>query len=398
MSETQRQAGNGQGILLLCGSCLPILGAVLLGPVLADVQTHFITSPDVATLTPVMLTIPALMIAVFSPLAGWLADRFGRRRLLLVGLLVYTLFGTAPLYLPSLQAIVLSRAGLGLTEAVVMTICTALIGDYFEGNRREFWLSMQGAVASFAAAVFFGLGGALGEFGWRTPFWLYVAGILMFPFALKLLWEPAKPHAFAVHLGEQKLPWRVLAVAYPFALVTGIALLMVPIQLSFILHGLGLDSPATAGLLSAGNQASVLAGALLFRLLVRFGYVPVFGGGFFAAGVGLLLVSVSKGQGGLLLGGCLNGLGCGLLLVGLITWALAALPAKVRGIGAGGFNACVFLGEFLSPLVILVLRHAGVSLVNALALCGWALVALILPGLFAPLANRVRTAAVPAAD
>lgn len=398
MNETQRQAGTGQGILLLCGSCLPILGAVLLGPVLAEVQAHFIATPNVAALTPVMLTIPALMIAVFSPLAGWLADRFGRRRLLLIGLLVYTLFGTAPLYLQGLHAIVLSRAGLGLAEAVVMTICTALIGDYFEGRSRMLWLSLQGAVASFAAAVFFGLGGALGEFGWRTPFWLYVAGIVMFPFALKLLWEPSRPHRLTPHLGAQTLPWRVLAVAYPFALVTGIALLMVPIQLSFILHGLGLDSPATAGLLSAGNQASVLAGALLFRLLVRFGYVPVFGGGFFAAGAGLLLVSVSKGQGGLLLGGCLNGFGCGLLLVGLITWALAALPSKVRGVGAGGFNSCVFLGEFLSPLVILLLRHGGVSLVSAMAFCGWGLVALILPALLAPLAIRVQAAALPAAD
>lgn len=318
------------------------------------------------------------------------ADRLGRKRLLLGALLVYSLFGTAPLYLPSLPGIVLSRIGLGLSEALVMTICTTLIGDYFEGKQREFWLSLQGALSALAAAVFFGVGGALGSFGWRAPFWLYMAGLLLFPLVLMKLWEPALHHNREARVSE--MPWPVLAVAFPFAIITGASLLTVPIQLSFLLQQMGVHTPAVTGLLSAGNQASVLAGALLCRLLLRLGYAGTFASGCLAAGGGLLLVGAAHGQPGLLAGGCLNGLGCGILLVGLINWALAVLPAHLRGAGTGGFSGCVFLGEFLSPLIILAIRHAGCSLAQSIGLCGWALLVLTLPALLAPRAGRQRLA------
>lgn len=387
MIKSQPRAGSTQGTLLLIGSSLPILGAVLLGPVLANVQSHFSKTPGVEALTPVMLTIPALVIALSAPLAGFAVDRLGRVRMLLGALLVYSIFGTAPLYLSNLYSIVISRAGLGLAEAMVMTVCTTLIGDYFEGAEREFWLSLQGAMAALAAAIFLGLGGFLGEFGWRTPFWLYFAGVLMFPLALKLLWEPDISYR-NINRFDFALPWRTLAVAYPFGVITGAALLMVPIQLSFILHDLGLNSPAIPGVLSAGNQLAVLAGALAFRIFRRFGYTVVFGVGFFATGAGLLEVAAAHDQVSLLVGGCLSGLGCGVLLVGLINWALAVLPPQTRGIGTGGFNSCVFLGEFLSPLIIIGLRHVGISLSEAIEVCGWGVLALILPGILAPFLTR----------
>ncbi|MNO05847.1 Major Facilitator Superfamily protein [compost metagenome] len=67
--------------------------------------------------------------------------------------------------LDDLGAILLSRAGLGLAEAVIMTCCTALIGDYFDGRERVQLLSWQTIVTSLSATVFFMLGGVIGEQG-----------------------------------------------------------------------------------------------------------------------------------------------------------------------------------------------------------------------------------------
>ena len=135
--STNRQAGLPQSLLLLLGSCLPVLGAVLLAPVLPRMQEHFASTPGATVLVPIALTLPALVIALVAPFAGLLADKVGRKPLLLVAMLLYSVCGLLPLWLDSLHAIVASRAGIGLAEAAIMTGCTTLMGDYYSGARRE---------------------------------------------------------------------------------------------------------------------------------------------------------------------------------------------------------------------------------------------------------------------
>lgn len=53
------------------------------------------------------------MIALLAPFAGRIIDTFGRKRLLVTALVIYSVFGTAPLWLDGLPAILLSRAGVG---------------------------------------------------------------------------------------------------------------------------------------------------------------------------------------------------------------------------------------------------------------------------------------------
>ncbi len=187
-----RTAGKTQAALLVAGSCMPVLGAVLLAPVLPTLNQVFADTAGVAILVPLVLTLPALFVALFSPLAGYVADRMGRKQLLIYAMLAYALFGTAPLWLDSLGAIAFSRVGVGIAEAAIMTCCTTLITDYYSGQQRNKYLGLQTMVSALAATAFFALGGALGSISWRTPFWLYaVSAVLVIPMVLKL-WEPAK--------------------------------------------------------------------------------------------------------------------------------------------------------------------------------------------------------------
>jgi MFS family permease len=131
---TGRPAGRPQALVLLLSSCLAVLGAVLLAPVLPRIQDAFADTPGVEALTPIVLTAPALVIGLTAPFAGRVLDRVGRTRLLVAALVVYAVVGTAPVWLPSLQLIVASRVLVGLTEAVIMTCCTTLLADYFHGS------------------------------------------------------------------------------------------------------------------------------------------------------------------------------------------------------------------------------------------------------------------------
>ena len=119
--------------------------------------------PGSAILVPMIVAIPALMIAIFAPFAGQIVDRLGRKTLLIVAMIAYAFVGTAPAYLESLQLILVTRVGVGITEAAIMTVCTTLIVDYFhEEKRRNKYLGLQTVVTTLAATVFIILGGALG--------------------------------------------------------------------------------------------------------------------------------------------------------------------------------------------------------------------------------------------
>lgn len=353
--SAERPAGTAQALLLLFGSCLPVLGAVLIAPVLPRMQAHFAETPGAAVLVPVALTLPALVIAFLAPLAGLLADRVGRRPLLLASMLLYSLCGVLPLWLDSLGLIVASRAGIGLAEAGIMTCCTTLMGDYFDGQRRERLFALQMVATSLSAALFMGLGGALGESGWRTPFALYAAGLLCLPLMAALLWEPQVRHAGPARADAEGFPWAALAPLYLLTLLAGVSLFIVPVQAGYLLQLLHVDAPQQAGMTMGANQLGVLAGALAFRLLAALPARRLLALGFATAGLGGALMALADSHALVVLAVLVNGLGVGLLLPTLITQVMLQVGFEQRGRATGGFTASIFAGEFLSPLLVLAI-------------------------------------------
>lgn len=379
--SVERKAGLPQSLLLLLGSCLPVLGAVLLAPVLPRMQEHFSTTPGAAVLVPVALTLPALVIALLAPFAGIIADRLGRKPLLLIAMLLYTLCGVLPLWLDSLQAIVISRAGIGLAEAAIMTCCTTLMGDYYDGARRERLFALQMVATSLSAALFMAVGGALGESGWRTPFALYAVGLLFLPLMAKLLWEPVAQHASVNQsTAVQRFPWAALAPLYLLAFLAGISLFVVPVQAGYLLNMLHVNAPKQIGMTMGANQLGVLAGALSFRVLSAMPAHRHMLLAFILAGVGGLLMGMAGSHALVVVAVLINGLGIGLMLPTLITWIMAQVDFHQRGRAAGCFTAAIFAGEFASPLVVLALTN-GVAQALPAALSVLAISQLIVAGL-----------------
>jgi MFS family permease len=363
-----------QSLLLLLGSCLPVLGAVLLAPVLPRMQAHFSDVAGSAVLVPIVLTLPALVIALLAPFAGVIADRLGRKPLLLASMCLYVLCGVLPLWLESLQAIVLSRAGIGLAEAGIMTCCTTLMGDYYSGRRRERLFALQMVATSLSAAVFIAVGGFLGQNDWRTPFALYAVGLIFLPLMAWKLWEPqARAEAVqpASPAAPGKFPWRALTPMYALALLAGLSLFIVPVQAGYLLNLLQVDAPQQIGMTMGANQLGVLVGALSFRLFSGLRRPLVLLIAYVLAGVGGLLMSDALSHVQVVIAVLINGLGIGLMLPTLITWIMAQVNFHQRGRASGCFTAAIFAGEFISPLVVLGITHGvAMALPHALAIVG----------------------------
>src|SRR5688500_11187933 len=271
---------------------MSVLGAVLLAPVLPAIEDAFAGTPGVEALTPIVLTAPALVIGLTAMIAGRIVDRVGRKRLLVVALVVYAVVGTAPLWLPSLQLIVVSRVLVGLTEAAIMTCCTTLLADYFHGSKRDRYFGLQVVFTTVAATIFFALGGALGAQNWRTPFWLYAVSLPLAFFAARYIWQPA-PQALNRTGKLPALPWRQLAAPVGATLLGGLVFYVLTVELSCKLDDIGVESPATIGAVSAVASLGTAVGAFLFGRLAKLGPATTVPLSFAVSGAGLVALALA---------------------------------------------------------------------------------------------------------
>src|SRR5690348_17025398 len=131
--EPEKIIYNGKGIIiqkktgkikltLLLVSSLTIMSVITISPALPQMAAAFSGVQNAAFLVKMVLTIPALMIAVCSPVAGRLIDRHGRLKILRLSLVLYAIAGTSGFYLDNLYAILISRAILGIAVGMSMTI------------------------------------------------------------------------------------------------------------------------------------------------------------------------------------------------------------------------------------------------------------------------------------
>ncbi|WP_327011175.1 MFS transporter [Dactylosporangium sp. NBC_01737] len=368
-----RTAGLAQLALLLAGSCMPVLGAVLIAPVLPQMEDHFAGVSGADVLVPIVLAVPALLVGLAAPFAGLVVDAVDRKRLLIAAMIAYSIFGTAPLYLQSLGAIIGSRVLVGICEAAIMTCCTTLIADYWSGSRRSRYLGIQVLVAALSATAFLGVGGALGSAGWRTPFWLYASAAIIAVPMLLLLWQPAAPATTAAATGPRRLPpvpWRQLLIPCLVTVAGGIVFYALIVELSFVLDDAGVTATATIGAISAVMSLATAAGSGAFAKLSGFSPRRLLPVAFGVSAAGFAVVAATGSVPVIAVGAVLTGAGTGLLLPTLLTWAINRLHFEQRGRGTGLWTGALFLGEFLAPLLIAGLGAGTGGLRPALAILG----------------------------
>lgn len=367
-----RAPGVLTGVALLLPITLSTMAIVLLAPILPQLMQAFGSVPGAAYWVPMILTIPALCVAFFSPIAGLLGDRLGHRRLLLGSLLVYAAVGVAPLFLHSLPAILLSRVGVGLSEALIMVLSTAMIADHFSGAARDRWLAAQTAFASLSALLFFNIGGQLGALGWRTPFWAYGSALLMFLLVLIFTRQPARrttpSPADAAPSAPVAFPWSNMLIILAITVYGSIFFYTVQIQASSGLVQLQLTDPARIGFLTSIASIGVPLGTFLYSRIGRWPVRILLLLEFAILAVGFCIMGYARTPVLFLIGCFLNQIGAGLLLPTLLVWAMSLLRFEIRGRGVGLWQSAFAFGQFLSPLVVTLLSGLAGGLLPAFVL------------------------------
>ncbi|WP_064015074.1 MFS transporter [Deinococcus puniceus] len=337
-------------LTLLLLAALTIMSGATIAPALPAMQAHFADQPNANLLVKLALTIVGLVIAVSAPIGGVLADKFGRRPVLLWSLVLYAVGGASGLVVQSLGEVLAGRVLLGFAVAGTMTAGGALVNDLFSGPARGKFLSQQAAFTSFGGAVLLPLGGVLAGVGWRAPFALYLISLLLIPLVLRL--PRGVPGGISVAEAAEKPRWWPVILVYFLALAYMIAFYLMPAQGPFLLQALGAKPAATGLLLGAFTLIAALTSLGYSRFAGRFDprRVAALGMGLLAGGWGL--VAVAQSIPAVLVGLVVAGLGGGLVFPNLYAWLADLTPPAWRGRITAGMSSAVFLGQFLSPLVL----------------------------------------------
>ena len=124
-----------------------------------------------------------LTFAAFLMPSGALADRFGRRRMVIVGLAIFTLASLLCGLAPSAPFLNAARALQGVGAAIELSAALAVLGHEFQGAERAKAFGFWGTVVGVAVAVGPLVGGLItSTLGWR---WAFLVNI---PIGAALIW------------------------------------------------------------------------------------------------------------------------------------------------------------------------------------------------------------------
>ena len=206
------------GLAVLCSSLLVVvMDMTILNVALSAISADlFPTSVELLWIVDVY----GLVVAGFLVTASGLADRFGRRRMLLIG---YTVFGTVPLLVLIVESpagLIALRGLLGLGGALIMPSTMSMIrGLFTDARERALALGVWAAVASVGSGVGPIVGGVLVEFfDWHAAF-LFNTPVMILAAAASILLLP-ESRGVAV-------PWDVPGIGLS---VVGMASLMYAIK------------------------------------------------------------------------------------------------------------------------------------------------------------------------
>lgn len=258
--------------ILLGNLFIAFLGIGLVIPVLPTIMNELNLSGSVVGN---LVAAFAIMQLLVSPIAGRWVDKFGRKKMIVYGLLIFSLsellFGLGK----TVEVLFVSRFLGGISAAFVMPAVTAFIADITTMDTRPKALGYMSAAISTGFIIGPGLGGFLAEIGSRVPFFT-AAGFALFAAVLSIitLREPERDHE-EVGTGQKAGIKRIFIPMYFFAfviiLITSFGLAAFESLFSlFVDHKFAFTPKDIAIVITGGAIVGAVAQVIFFDRLTKY--------------------------------------------------------------------------------------------------------------------------------
>ncbi len=349
--------GREQLALLMSISCLGITHLAMISPILPDLARELGVSVSVIGWLQGAVAFPGVVLAIF---VGYLADRFGGRRVILVCLMIFAVFGGAGFFADSFPMLLGLRMLQGVGSSGIVGVAITLIGELYDDDRAR--LRALGAnlalmyLTQMVMPIIAGLVAAGGTF---RPFLLYLAGAPIWLWGLRMkVGRPkgsvASPlrHAQAARRDMRRRQTGVDflglialtamgVIVYQGATLTGVPLLLDEVfDTGAAGRGLVVSAFQTGAIITALGVVRVISGRISGRVLSL---------GIWLMSIGLFGVLIARFPAMISVGLGLAGAGFGLVITLAQRDAIASCSPAYRGVVVLSWVAGVRIAQVVGP-------------------------------------------------
>jgi ACDE family multidrug resistance protein len=354
MSQTRLYRQRNLQIIFAV-TLMAVLGVSSITPAFPQIVRELGISSAQVGLLITFFTLPGIILA---PFLGVLADRIGRKRILVPSLFLFAIAGAACAFIHHFHMLLLLRALQGAGAAALGALNVTIIGDLYSGTQRAEAMGLNTSVLNIGTASYPTIGGALALLGWYYPFALPVLAIPVGIFVLMSLKnpEPKSTRRMREYLSGT---WRYLkdiraislfvATLVAFVLLYGAYLTYLPILLD---ERFGASSFIIGIVLSSMSLTTAIVASQLGRLSNRFTLGSIIKAAFAVYALALVLMPFMPGLWLLLIPAIIFGLAHGAGLPAILTAVAGLAPLEHRAAFMSINGAVLRLGQTVGPALM----------------------------------------------
>ena len=332
-----------------------VMGVASIAPALPGIVRDLgISKLDVAWLI-TAFSLPGMLLA---PFIGVLADRFGRKRILVPSIFLFAIAGTACAFTREFNILIIFRVFQGIGAAAMGSINVTLIGDLYLGRRRVEAMGLNASALSIGAAGYPLIGGALAALAWYYPFYLSLIAIPVGIIVLTKLNnpEPESRENFKSYLvgawgylKNMKVAALFAAGVITFIIVFGAYLTYFAIYMDDAFNASGF----TIGVfMSVSALATAVVASQMRMITRRFSEVMLIKASFAIFGLSLILIPFMPSLWFLLIPMLLLGIAQGINLPSILSTAAGLAPTEYRAAFMSINSSMIRLGQTVGPPIV----------------------------------------------
>ena len=341
---------------ILSMSLLTVMAAAAIAPAMGIIQQHFNSAPDI--LIQLIISLPALFIILTNLCFLSISRVLRTRAIAIIGLAIYVVAGTGCFFIDNIYALLVMRALLGVSVGLIMPLSTGLLAYFYPPEEQARLMGLSAAMNQMGGVVGTLLAGILASIQWNYSFLVYLFGLIALLMIIR--WLPNELLGSSNKRGKAFEP-RQLLKFHPSVL--GMLLLTMvffvfPTNFAIITsRQLQLDTATITLIMVALDLLAFFVGLVFGKLMTAFRtsikfFPPI------ALIVGYLFYAEASNITMLLIGSAFIGLGNGIGVPYLLTIASIKGGKNSATTVMPLLSASLYLGQFISPVIILPLSEA----------------------------------------
>lgn len=338
---------------ILSISMITVMASAAVSPALANISRAF---PDASiNMIKTVLTLPSLFIIPFSLISGQLVGRFGNKRILLLGILIYLFGGIAPVFADTIPQLLFFRAILGCGCGLIMPISQTLIAINYEGTLKTKITGYSGAASYLMGVIASFVVAPVSSIDWHYSFYIYLIALVVLVLNIIALPndKPNRKEKKAINKTLSARVWWIIAGIF----CVNVAFYAVPANVALFMKEQHIGVAQSAGtVISVFMVSGLLAGLTLsyFQKYLQRYTIP-FGTG--AMALGYIILSMATDLSFVIAGSAFVGFSFGILFPSFIILITNKCSTNTVVLALSFSSCSQFLGQFASPYLLQLIKN-----------------------------------------